>query len=301
MPLLSDQLGLWPKGSRLIGEDIEIAKVLDPELGNTEADPGQIEQVIMNLAVNARDAMPQGGTLTIETMNVDLDEEYAHRHVAVQPGPYVMLAVSDTGEGMDEETRSRIFEPFFTTKTKERGTGLGLSSVYGIAKQSGGYIWVYSEVGHGTTFKIHLPRVEKIIEPVEKKEAASVSLRGTETILLVEDEDLVRDLARRSLVRNGYTVLDARNAGDAILICEHHEGPIHLLLSDVVMPRMSGLELAKRLAPPRSDMKVLYMSGYTDNAITHHGVIEPETAFLPKPFTPHALARKVREVLDAPA
>jgi PAS domain S-box-containing protein len=284
---------------RLIGEDIDLITVLDPALGRVKADPGQIEQVIMNLAVNARDAMPRGGKLTIETANVELDEDYAGRHVAVRPGSYVMLAISDTGVGMTPEIQARIFEPFFTTKERGKGTGLGLSTVYGIVKQSGGNIWVYSEIGRGTTFKIYLPRVEGEIVSGDHTRAPIESYGGTETILLVEDDDLVRDLARRVLRKNGYTVLDAQNGGEALLLCEQHDGPIHLMVTDVVLPRMGARELAERLATLRPAMKVLYMSGYTDNAIVHHGTLDPGTAFLQKPFTPESLARKVREVLDA--
>jgi signal transduction histidine kinase/DNA-binding response OmpR family regulator len=285
---------------RLIREDIELVIALDPELGRVKADMGQIEQVIMNLAVNARDAMPQGGKLTIETANVVLDEEYAQQHVDVQPGPYVMLAVSDTGVGMDEETRSHLFEPFFTTKEVGEGTGLGLATVYGIVKQSGGHIWVYSEPKPGTTFKVYLPRVEEAVESGKQVQSPAESPRGSETVLLVEDADMVRDLAYRVLLQNGYTVLEARDGREALQVCEEHEGPIHLLMTDEVMPQMSGRELADRLMPLRPEMRMLYMSGYTDDGIIRHGVLEPGVAFLQKPFTPDALTSKVREVLDAP-
>jgi PAS domain S-box-containing protein len=284
---------------RLIGEDIDLYTVLDPGLWKVKADPGQVEQVIVNLAVNARDAMPEGGKMTIETANVHIDEAYASGHVAIRPGPYVMLALSDTGAGMDAETMSRVFEPFFTTKEKGKGTGLGLSTVYGIVKQSGGYIWVYSEPGRGTTFKIYLPRTEGEVEARTPAAAPPERTRGSETILLVEDEDAVRPLIREVLERNGYTVLSAGNGEEALRVAGRHEGEIQLMVCDVVMPGMSGVELSRRIAPVRPDMKVLYMSGYTDNAIVHHGVLDPGTAFLEKPFTPDALARKVRSVLDA--
>ena len=284
---------------RVIGEDIDLLTELDPALGRVKADAGQIEQVIMNLAVNSRDAMPEGGKLTIETTNVDLDEDYCRRHVAIEPAPYVMLSVSYDGCGMDEETRSRVFEPFFTTKERDKGTGLGLATVYGIVKQSGGFIWVYSEPGQGATFKVYLPRVEESAERVEPPRAPREAFVGSETILLVEDEEAVRTLTRRVLQKCGYTVLAARNGGEALLLCEQHERPIHLMLTDVVMPQMSGRELAERLAPLRPEMKVLYMSGYTDNSIVHHGVLDAGASFLQKPFARDGLARKVREVLDA--
>jgi two-component system cell cycle sensor histidine kinase/response regulator CckA len=283
---------------RLIGEDVELRTVLEPELGSVRADPGQIEQVLMNLAVNARDAMPHGGKLTIETENVYLDDEYVSRHIAVHPGSYVMLAVSDTGTGMDEQTRARIFEPFFTTKGIGRGTGLGLSTVYGIVKQSGGSIWVYSEVGRGTTFKVYLPRVDESAQEYKQSAEVRESVQGTETVLLAEDEEIVRELAREVLEAYGYQVLVATNGGSALLICERHKEPIHLLVTDVVMPEMSGRELADRLSQLRPEMKVLYMSGYTDNAIVHQGVLDEGANFIQKPFAPNALARKVREVLD---
>jgi CheY-like chemotaxis protein len=285
---------------RLIGEDIGLRAVLDADLGSVKADPGQIEQIIMNLAVNARDAMPKGGKLTIETRNVSLDEEYAKNHIAVTPGPYVMLAVSDTGMGMDAETQPRIFEPFFTTKEAGKGTGLGLSTVYGIVKQSGGNIWVYSELGRGTTFKIYLPRVDEKATPPERDLATARSAQGSETVLLAEDEEAVRRLALQVLQMNGYRVLEAANGNAALLLCERHTEPIHLLITDVIMPEMSGRELADRLAKLRPEMKVLFMSGYTDNAIVHQGVLDAGANFIQKPFPTDALARKVREVLDAP-
>ncbi len=282
---------------RLIGEDVSFVAKPAPELGCVSADPGQIEQVLMNLVVNARDAMPDGGKLTVETADVVLDEPYARRHDGVTPGRYVMFSVSDTGVGMDAATRSRIFEPFFTTKGSGKGTGLGLSTVYGIVKQSGGTIHVYSEPGRGSTFKVYLPRVEKAAEALEARQATD-SPRGTETILLVEDEDVVRDLAREILEMHGYTVLEAPHPGEAILICERHGGPIHLMVSDVVMPKLSGPDLHARVAPLRPGMKVLFTSGYTDGALTHDGVLSADMAFISKPFSPDALARKVREVLE---
>ena len=283
---------------RVIGEDIELVTRLAEDLGRVKSDRGQIEQVIMNLAVNARDAMPDGGKLTIETANAELDEAYARAHVAVKPGKYVMLSVSDTGVGMTPEVRERVFEPFFTTKEKVKGTGLGLSTVYGIVKQSGGNIWVYSEPGKGTTFKIYLPRADEPLEEVVERVAGGELHRGDETILVVEDNDEVREVAVRILSGQGYTVLEASQGLDAFLICTEHDGPIHLLLTDVVMPKMSGRELAETLMSIRPRIKVLYMSGYTDNAIVHHGVLETGMNFIQKPFAVDTLARKVREVLD---
>ena len=285
---------------RLIGEDIQLLTVLDRELWPVKVDPGQIEQVIMNLAVNARDAMPGGGKLTIETANVVLDEGYARRHVSVKTGPCVMVAVTDTGCGMDKEIQSHLFEPFFTTKKTGEGTGLGLSTVYGIVKQSGGNIWAYSELGQGTTFKIYLPRVEEAVKTYRPKTAAAVSPGGSETILLVEDEEAVRTIVSKILQNRGYTVLEAHHGNEALQICEHHEGPIHLMVTDVVMPQVSGRELAERLTLLRPEIRVLFMSGYPDNAIVHHGVLGAGTAFLQKPFTLNALECKVRELLDAP-
>jgi CheY-like chemotaxis protein len=252
----------------------------------------------MNLVVNARDAMPTGGKLLIETSNTELTEQYAELHQAVVPGSYVMLAVTDTGIGMDAETKARIFEPFFTTKEKGQGTGLGLSTVYGIVKQSGGYVWVYSEPGRGTTFKLYFPRVVEPAAPLAPPRETA-TLTGTETILLAEDDAMVRPLAKSLLDKLGYTVLEADNAEQALRVARAHPGPIHLLVSDVVMPGASGRELARRLAETRPDTRVLYVSGYTDDAIVYHGMLEPGLHFLQKPFTPAVLARKVREVLDA--
>jgi PAS domain S-box-containing protein len=284
---------------RLIGEDVEMRTNLAPSLGSVKADPGQIEQVLMNLAVNARDAMPQGGKLTIGTENVYLDPDYASHHLAVTPGPYILLAVSDTGHGMTEETKSRIFEPFFTTKEQGKGTGLGLSTVYGIVKQSGGNIWVYSEPGAGTTFKIYLPRTDEGAGEYVRGLPATEVLKGTETVLLVEDEELVRNLVRHVLEDAGYKLLEATNGGAGLQLCDQYEAPIHLLLTDVVMPEMSGQQLAERLRKTRPGMAVLYMSGYTEDTIVHHGVLDEDVSFIEKPFNPDALARKVREVIDA--
>ena len=266
-----------------------------------KADPGQIEQAILNLVVNARDAMPEGGRLTLETTNMNLDEEYARRHISMKPGPYVMMAVTDTGCGMDAETQSHLFEPFFTTKEKGKGTGLGLSTVYGIIKQSGGNIWAYSEAGRGSTFKVYLPRVTEAVKRYKPKEIAPVLAKGTETILLVEDEEAVRTMISRVLQGSGYRILEACQGKEAIEVCQKHPGVIHLMVTDVIMPQMSGRELAERLAAVRPEMKVLFMSGYPDKAIVHHGVLDPGTAFLQKPFTLTALETKVREILEAPA
>jgi PAS domain S-box-containing protein len=284
---------------RLIGEDIELITFIDQYLGLVKADPAQIGQIIMNLAVNARDALPDGGNLTIETANVSLDQTYARGHVGVTPGPYVMLAVSDNGVGMDGETMAHIFEPFFTTKESGKGTGLGLATVYGIVKQSGGNIWVYSEPGQGTTFKVYLPRVEESLEIVRPKAAPVTSLQGDETILLVEDDAGLRDLVSTALRKYGFKVLEAAHGGEALLICEREKTPIHLMLTDVVMPQISGSALAERLRLIHPEMKVLYMSGYTENAIVHHGVLNSQVNFIQKPFRVLSLVRKVREVLDS--
>jgi two-component system, cell cycle sensor histidine kinase and response regulator CckA len=285
---------------RLIGEDIDLKTVTAQSLWPVRADFGQIQQVVMNLAVNARDAMPEGGKLTIQTENVYLDDEYAARHVAVRPGRYVMIAVSDTGTGMDAETRARIFEPFFTTKEMGKGTGLGLSTVYGIVKQSGGSIWVYSEAGLGTTFKIYLPLAEGAAESPAAEEAPPATNRGAETLLLVEDEAAVRTFMSGVLEACGYTLLVAADGEEALRAARNHGGPIHLLVTDVVMPRMGGATLAQRLETLRPETRVLYISGYTDDALAHRGVIGTDVAFLEKPFTPDSLLRKIRETLDAP-
>ena len=282
---------------RLIGENIELESALEPELGNIKADQGQIEQVILNLAVNARDAMPHGGRLTILTANVDLDEDYARLHPPQPPGQYVLLSVSDTGIGMDAATQAHIFEPFFTTKEQGKGTGLGLSTVYGVIRQSGGHIWVYSEPGLGTTFKIYLPRTDEAILAKKPIVGLTTSLRGTETILLVEDEGPLRELTQSLLADSGYTVLSANQPADAIEIAREYKGSIHLLLTDVVMPGMSGLALAVKLAPARPDMKVVYMSGYT--GFTHPELFDSEATVLFKPISRDSLLRKVHEVLAA--
>lgn len=285
---------------RLVSEDIEVNTRTARRLGKVFFDRGKIEQVIMNLVVNARDAMVAGGRLTIETENVNLDETYARNHLGATPGPHVMVAVSDTGVGMDRATQERIFEPFFTTKALGAGTGLGLSTVFGIVKQGGGNIWVYSEPGKGTTFKIYLPRTDEVEAEIQGPVRVVTDLHGSETILLVEDDDQLRAVARGILERSGYRVLEARSGGEALLQCETHADMIHLLLTDVVMPQMSGRELAQRLLPERPGMRVLYMSGYTDNAIVHHGVLDPGVALLQKPITPELLLRRVREVLESP-
>jgi PAS domain S-box-containing protein len=293
-------LGMEKMLRRLLGEDVELSLSGPRPFGRVHADPSQVEQTLMNLAVNARDAMTTGGTLSIETVDVDVGASHpaAERH-GVPPGAYVMLAISDTGEGMDAATRERIFEPFFTTKELGKGTGLGLSTVFGIVTQSQGHITVESEPGRGTTFAVYLPRVEGAAEQLPAP-ANPGTLRGTETILLVEDEEQVRTMMRSVLRRHGYTVLDAQNGGEAFLICEQYEATIHLLLSDVVMPRMSGRQLAERLRPLRPDMRALFVSGYTGGALSTSRVLGPQVAFLPKPFTPDTLLRRVRELLDEP-
>jgi PAS domain S-box-containing protein len=284
---------------RLMDGDIEMRTIADKPVGAIKADPGQIEQVIMNLVVNARDAMPAGGRLIVETCNVELDAAYARDHESVRPGPYVMLAVSDTGVGMTAETVAHIFEPFYTTKESGRGTGLGLSTVYGIVKQSGGYIWVYSEPGKGTTFKVYLPRVDEQIETPAASRANRDRRKGTETILLVEDDAQVRELTRTALAANGYFIIEAASPQDAERLCLTVGTEIQLLLTDVIMPGMSGHDLAKRLTVCFPRMRVLYMSGYTYNVIAEGGNLESGVAFLQKPFTPSVLADRVREVLDA--
>jgi two-component system cell cycle sensor histidine kinase/response regulator CckA len=286
--------------ARLLRADVALTIIHASDLWNVKVDPGQFEQIVMNLAVNARDAMPQGGKVTIKMANVVLDEDYARTHPDVQSGEYVEIAVSDTGLGMDQETQARIFEPFFTTKEKGKGTGLGLATVFGIVRQSAGHIWVYSEPGMGTTFRVYFPRFGGNAERPTSAPTELASERGSETILLVEDEDQVRVLARNILRRSGYVVLDVPNGGEALLICEQHGAEIHLLLTDVVLPRMSGRQLAERLAILRPDMKVLFMSGYTDDAIFQHGIIDSGVAFLQKPLTPTSLTRRVRAVLDEP-
>jgi signal transduction histidine kinase/CheY-like chemotaxis protein len=284
---------------RILGEDIDLAYHLSEDIGKVKTDPGQIEQVILNLAVNSRDAMPSGGKLTIETLNVELDEAYARTHMEISPGHYVMFSVSDSGAGIPPEVRERIFEPFFTTKEKGKGTGLGLSTVYGIVKQSGGNINVYSEPGLGTTFKIYLPRVEEEEDNLQWKDLDISLLTGNETILLAEDEQSVRELAGRILRDRGYQVYEAHDGKDALgMVQGHPERKIHLLLTDVVMPGMSGKNLADCLKLSMPDIKVLFISGYTDNAIVHHGVLDKGVNFIQKPFSMESLARKVRGVLD---
>jgi CheY-like chemotaxis protein len=298
---------------RLLGETINLVTITAPDLGGVKADPGQMEQMILNLCVNARDAMPDGGRLTVRTANVELDETAVKRWSDARPGAYVMLEVSDTGAGMDEETRLHLFEPFFTTKEQGKGTGLGLSTVYGTVQQSGGHISVASEPGHGSTFQVYLPRVAApVVTPPDLRppaDSARPAAAGDatlaqghgESILLVEDAQRVRAVVREILEMSGYTVLEARHGVEALEVSNRHAGTIHLLLTDVVMPQMSGRELSQRLATLRPGLKVLYMSGYTDDAIVRHGVLAAGIAFLSKPFTPDALALKVREVLDGAA
>jgi PAS domain S-box-containing protein len=285
---------------RMTGEDIELVTHLPSGLGRVKADPGQIEQVIMNLAVNALHAMPQGGQLTLEAANVELDSSYASSHESVLPGHYVMIAVSDTGIGMDAETQARIFQPFFTAKQQGEGMGVGLATVYGIVRHSEGHIWVYSEPGKGTTFKVYLPRVDHAVELIAPTQVPVDELsRGSETILLAEDEEAVRSFARDLLESRGYQVLEAKGGHEALEVGGRYKKRIHLLLTDVVMPQMSGAELVKHLAPLHPETKVLYMSGYGDHAVVQHGLLDASTVFLRKPFTADVLARKLREVLDS--
>ncbi len=285
---------------RVIGEDIEFQTVLEPRLWKVYADFGQIDQIIINMVINARDAMPQGGKLTIDTTNADLNKNYFHEHdIEEEPGPYVILAVSDTGSGMDKETRERIFEPFFTTKEVGKGTGLGLSTIYGIVKQNNGFVWVYSEPGQGSTFKIYLPKMKNDAENAEKKQTPVDDPGGSETVLVVEDDDFLRNMAQNALRRYGYKVLVAENGEDALRVCKELDGQIDLMITDVIMPKMGGKKLAERLQPLYPQIKVIYMSGYTDNAIVHHGVLAPELNFIEKPFSPEGLARKAREVLGS--
>lgn len=285
---------------RLIGEDVELRTVLGSGVAPVRADAGQLEQVLVNLAVNARDAMSRGGTITIETANVTLDDTYVANQPLVTAGDYVMMAMSDTGSGMGAETQARVFEPFFTTKARGKGTGLGLATVYGIVKQSGGYIWVYSELGIGTTFKIYLPRVVGPVEPPAAVPLTTRSLRGSETILVVEDPDEVRTLIRKILESRGYRVLAAANGAAALQAAALHPGPIHMLVTDVVMPGMSGREVSVLLTATRKTLRTLFLSGYTNESIVQHCVLDEGVELLQKPFTADGLARKVREVLDAP-
>jgi two-component system, cell cycle sensor histidine kinase and response regulator CckA len=283
---------------RLVGEDVKLAVSLCAGLGAVRADPGQLEQVILNLAVNSRDAMPGGGRLTIETANADLDETYASEHAGASPGRYIMLAISDTGIGMDAETRSHMFEPFFTTKEQGKGTGLGLATVYGIVKQSGGFVWVYSEPGRGATFKIYLPRVEDVAAVRDAAPSVRPVAGGRETVLVAEDDPSVRDIVVEVLTQKGYHVLQAPDGQTALELARAEPGEIRLLVTDIVMPNMTGRELAETLVAERAGVSVLYMSGYTDDAVVRHGVLEEDLPYLQKPFTPRALATKVREVLD---
>jgi two-component system, cell cycle sensor histidine kinase and response regulator CckA len=283
---------------RLIGEDIQLVMSLDEGTGNIKADPNHIEQAIVNLAVNSRDAMPHGGRITIETSNTQIDETYAKTHMGVSPGEFVMIAISDTGHGMDSATRQNIFEPFFTTKARGKGTGLGLATVYGMVKQSGGDIWVYSELGQGTTFKLYFPRVAEPASPGLIEESALSRQLSSETVMLVEDEAQVRDLTEKMLKQLGYSVLTASNGEEAMDASQAHAGQISLLVTDVVMPNMSGKQVADALVSRRPDLKVLYLSGYTDNTVVHHGVLDSNVDFLAKPFSRDALARKIREVLS---
>jgi two-component system cell cycle sensor histidine kinase/response regulator CckA len=283
---------------RVIGEDITLRMVESSGPRKVKVDPGQIEQVIMNLAVNARDAMPSGGNLTIETAELVADEDYVQKHPGSGVGPQVMLAVTDTGVGIPREVQSKIFEPFFTTKERGKGTGLGLSTVFGIVRQSGGHIWLYSEPGRGTTFKIYFPRCDERAVPALAVTPAPPTLRGSETLLLVEDDEQLRVLGQTILTRNGYHVIAAAGGAEALAACGSYPGRIDLLVTDVVMPHMNGRQLAERAVRVRPNLAVLYVSGYTDNTIVHHGVLDPGIEFLQKPITPDALLRKIRELLD---
>jgi two-component system cell cycle sensor histidine kinase/response regulator CckA len=283
---------------RLIGEDIELIFAPGQNLGKVKADLVQIEQIVMNLAANARDAMPKGGKLTIETANVQLDEDYVQEHLIVPAGDYVLLAVTDSGTGIASEHMAHIFEPFYTTKEAGKGTGLGLATVYGIVKQNGGFVWVYSEPGLGTTFKIYLPRVQQGIEKIHSSKPIEISSKGCETVLLVEDELAVRQSTREYLMLNGYIVLEAKNGEDALCIARDYIPPIHMMITDVVMPNMGGAKLAGHLATERPGMKVLFVSGYAENTVLRHGAIDVTTRFLQKPFSLKTLAHKIREVLE---
>ena len=284
---------------RLIGEDIQLVFLPEENLGKVKADPIQIEQIVMNLAANARDAMPGGGTLTIETATVVVDEAYVQRHFIVPQGDYILLTVADSGQGIATKHLPHIFEPFYTTKEEGKGTGLGLATVYGIVKQNGGFVWVYSEPGQGTTFKIYLPRVHSLRPEVRMAKPTEQSPQGCETVLLVEDEASVRQASRQFLIRSGYNVLEAIDGEDALREAREHDGPIHLMITDVVMPRMSGPMLAEQLADDRPEMKVLFVSGYAERTVLQHGKIDVTKRFLQKPFSLKDLARKVREVLEA--
>ena len=293
-------LDLEPMLRRLIGEDLDLEVVTDRRLGAVKADPGQLGQIIMNLVVNARDAMPQGGRLTLKTAPVEVKKDRHTRFGLAPPGPYAMLEVADTGVGMDEATQAHAFEPFFTTKELGKGTGLGLSTVYGIVKQSAGSLDLASEPGAGSTFTVYLPRLDQVVGPPKVKIPITASFRGEETVLLVEDEEVLRGLLAKFLRLYGYTVLETSHGGEALLTCEQHQGPIHLMVTDVVMPQMSGRELADRLTPLRPDMKILYISGYTEDALVQHGVADLSAAFLQKPFKPIDLARRVHAILHPP-
>jgi CheY-like chemotaxis protein len=284
---------------RMIGEDIELIAITRPGLGLVNADPGQIQQIIMNLAANARDAMRRGGKLTIETSNIEIDDEYIKQHPTVKAGSYVMLAISDNGIGMNEEIQAHLFEPFFTTKEKGKGTGLGLSTVFGIVKQSEGFVWVYSEPGKGTTLKLYFPRIENEIVKLKSETKSEQRFRGSETVLIVEDETPVRALASMILRERGYHVIEAADGNEALRLAKEFAGEIHLVLADVVMPGMNGKTMISQLETLRTGIKSLYISGYADNAVVRHGELDPNVAFLQKPFTVEGLARKVREVINS--